>query len=365
MGKHKRAFELSFFKIFSNYMRFSYFLALSSFMIGLIIFLVFFNNVSLVNFGGLTMGTSYSVTISGNFSRSEIAPVKNKVAEALRRFDQELFSTYALNSELAQFNRMAVGEPLIVSPEQLEVLSLAQKIFIETDGAFDITVGPLVRLWGFGPEPRLKDFVPTSSEIAVSMERLGIDNLVIDPSLRIISKTKNIELDVSGIAKGYAVDKISELLFDNGYENHFVEIGGELKMRGYKAGEVSWAPALETPVSSKSEVYAGLDSLGHTIAVAGSGDYRNFFEKNGIRYSHEIDPRNGRPVSHGLAAVYVINEMASVADALATAYLVMGLEAATEHANASNIASYFISHDKAENKFYQTHTSQFEEYLLN
>lgn len=346
-------------------MRFFYFLALTSSIIGLMIFFVFLDRVCLVKFDGLTMGTSYSVTISGNFSQSEIAPVEDNVAEVLRRLDRELFSTYALNSELAQFNRRAIGEPLVVSPEQVEVLSLAQKVFIETDGAFDITVGPLVRLWGFGPESRMEDSIPTSSEIALSMARLGMENLVIDSSLRLISKTKNIELDVSGIAKGYAVDKISDLLVDYGYENHFVEIGGELKMRGYKAGKISWAPALETPVNSKSEVYAALDSLGHSIAIAGSGDYRNFFEKNGVRYSHEIDPRNGRPVSHSLAAVYVINEMASVADALATAYLVMGLEAAMEHANASNTASYFISHNDDKSKFYQTYTSQFEEYLIN
>jgi thiamine biosynthesis lipoprotein len=346
-------------------MRFFHFLALTSSIAGLIIFFVFFNSVSLVKFEGLTMGTSYSVTISGNFSKSEIAPVEDKVAEILHRLDRELFSSYAFNSEVAQFNRMTVGVPLVVSPEQIEVLSLSQKVFTETDGAFDITVGPLVRLWGFGPEPRMKDFIPTSSEIALSMARLGMESLVIDPSLRLISKTKNIELDVSGIAKGYAVDKVSDLLVDYGYENHFVEIGGELKMRGYKAGKISWAPALETPVNSKSEVYAALDSLGHTIAIAGSGDYRNFFEKNGVRYSHEIDPRNGRPVSHSLAAVYVINETASVADALATAYLVMGLEAAIEHASANNTASYFISHDVAENKFYQTHTPQFAKYLVN
>lgn len=346
-------------------MRFFYFLALTSSMIGSIIFFVFPDNVSLVKFGGLTMGTSYSVTISGNFSQSEIAPVENNVAEVLRRLDRELFSTYALNSELSQFNRMPTGEPLAVSPEQVEMLSLAKKVFIETDGAFDITVAPLVRLWGFGPEPPKEDVIPTSSEINLSIARLGMENLVIDSGLRLISKTKNIELDVSGIAKGYAVDQISDLLVDYGYENHFVEIGGELKMRGYKAGKISWSPALETPINDKSEVYAGLDSLGRTIAVAGSGDYRNFFEKNGIRYSHEIDPRNGRPVSHSLAAVYVINEMASVADALATAYLVMGLEAAIEHANANNIASYFISHDDTEGKFYQAHNSQFEEYLLN
>ena len=351
--------------IFTIYMRLIYSLAFTSFIVAWVVFFSFLEDVSLVKFDGLTMGTSYSVTISGNFSDYEIASVKDKVAEALYRLDREIFSTYVLTSELSQFNRAVVGKPFVASAEQLEVLSLAQKVFVETDGAFDVTVGPLVRLWGFGPEPPEEGSVPSSSSIERSMARLGMENLVIDSSLNVISKTKSIELDVSGIAKGYAVDKISDLLVDSGFENHFVEIGGELKMRGFKTGKINWMPALEMPISNKGEAYAHLDSLGRTIAIAGSGDYRNFFEENGVRYSHEIDPRNGRPITHGLAAVFVINEEASMADALATAYLVMGLEAAVEHATTSNTASYFISHDDVKGEFYQTYTPQFKEYLVN
>ena len=149
-------------------------------------------------------------------------------------------------------------------------------------------------------------------------------------------------VDLSAIAKGYAVDKLAEYLDGLGAESYFLEIGGELKIKGVKRNGDSWVPAIEAPVDGVSRVYEIFYSRGETIAVAGSGDYRNYFEQDGVRYSHEIDPRTGRPVTHQLAATYVIDESAARADALATAYMIMGLDEARSLALRNNQAAYFI-----------------------
>ena len=152
-------------------------------------------------------------------------------------------------------------------------------------------------------------------------------------------------IDLSAIAKGYAVDQIGSLLDEWGSESYFVEIGGELKIKGVKADGSSWVPAIEAPLDQASQVYEIFSNLGQSIAVAGSGDYRNYFEVDGVRYSHEIDPRTGRPVRHHLAAAYVIADSAALADALATAYMVMGEESAYVHAERRGIAVFLITRE--------------------
>lgn len=339
-----------------------------SFSISLLVILVgsvfFFANRGggIQRFSGYTMGTTYQIQIvdmPAGLSEQEVA---NQVSELLTQLDTTIFSTYAVNSELSRFNRHGVNIPFNASSQMIEVMQMSQQIADQTEGAFDITVGPLVDLWGFGPTLRPANSLPDQQQIDSLLESVGYQFLEIDVSLSQIRKTRDIFVDLSAIAKGYAVDQLANYFDNAGVENYFLEIGGELKIRGLKPGNVSWIPAIEAPVDAESSIYEIFFSRGEQIAVAGSGDYRNYFEVDGVRYSHEIDPRTGKPVSHNLAATYVIDESAAMADAWATAYMILGLEAARVLAEQNNQAAYFIYKD-ADAEFDQYVTAEFARYL--
>jgi thiamine biosynthesis lipoprotein len=312
---------------------------------------------------GLTMGTSYEIQLVDVPENLSLDSIAESVQEKLNRLDREIFSTYAPDSELSRFNRHPVNQPFAASAELREVLLLANEISMHSDGAFDVTVGPVVNLWGFGPGPgSTGSRIPDEAQLAAELEQIGFDALRVDQQAAVISKTRAVTVDLSAIAKGYAVDRVGEYFDSLGLESYFIEIGGELKMKGLKPGGLSWVPAIEAPVANQSQLYEVFFSRGEELAVAGSGDYRNYFEENGQRYSHEIDPRTGRPIQHNLAAVYVIDQSAARADALATAYLVLGLEAGRQLATESGQAVYFIY--KAEGDgFDEFYTDAFANYL--
>lgn len=291
---------------------------------------------------GFTMGTSYQVQVvdmPDGLSPEELAA---DISDLLSRLDTEIFSTYAPNSELSRFNRHGVNVPFIASREMIEVLLMAQEVSAMSGGAFDVTVGPLVNLWGFGPDLAVFETVPSDQQIRDAQNRVGFQFLRISPASQEVRKTRDVYVDLSAIAKGYAVDRVADLLEVAGVENYFLEIGGELKIKGSKPDEEGWVPAIEAPLDTASQVYQIFYSRGDNIAIAGSGDYRNYFEEEGRRYSHEIDPRNGRPITHRLAAAYVIDDSAARADALATTYMVLGPEAAEDLATRQRQAVYFI-----------------------
>lgn len=303
---------------------------------------------------GLTMGTSYQVQIVDmpeEFTAEELA---TNIGGLLSQLDTGTFSTYASDSELSRFNRHGVNVPFIASSQMIEVLLMAQEIAALSGGAFDITVGPLVNLWGFGPDLAVFEAVPTQSQIEAALSRVGFQFLRISPSNQEIRKTRDVYVDLSAIAKGYAVDQLAAYLDQLGVDNYFLEIGGELKIKGSKPGGEGWVPAIEAPVDTASQVYQIFYSRGDNIAVAGSGNYRNYFEEEGQRYSHEIDPRSGRPVTHSLAAAYVIDESVARADALATTYMILGPEAAEILAARQGQAVYFI---------YKSDGDGFEDYV--
>lgn len=295
---------------------------------------------------GFTMGTSYEIQIVDMPEVISAEQVALDISDLLTQLDTEIFSTYAADSELSRFNRHGINVPFIASARMIEVLLMAQEVSALSGGAFDITVGALVNLWGFGPTVRVFESVPTQREIDSAKALVGFQHLRISPSNQEISKTQNIYVDLSAIAKGYAVDQLAEYLDEAGVENYFLELGGELKIKGSKLGGESWVPAIEAPLNTASQVYQIFYSRGDKIAVAGSGDYRNYFEEDGVRYSHEIDPRNGRPISHNLAVAYVIDDSTARADALATTYMVLGLEDAKKLAQRQQQAVYFIYKDE-------------------
>ncbi len=311
-------------------------------------------NEDIQQLNGFTMGTSYRIQIVDMPQDTAAEALAADIGELLSQLDTEIFSTYANNSELSRFNRHGVNVPFIASAEMIEVLLMAQEISALSGGAFDVTVGPLVNLWGFGPDLAVFETVPTQSQIDAARSLVGFQFLRISPANQEIRKTRDVYVDLSAIAKGYAVDRLAKHLDQLGVDNYFLEIGGELKIKGSKPGGEGWVPAIEAPVDTASQVYQIFYSRGDNMAVAGSGDYRNYFEDEGQRYSHEIDPRNGRPITHRLAAAYVIDDSAARADALATTYMILGPEAAQALAARQGQAVYFI---------YKSDGDGFEDYV--
>lgn len=332
---------------------------------GLLLTFVFFyssDESEAIRFSGYTMGTTYEVQVLEVDSEVLREEIPRHVFELLGKLDKEVFSTYAPESELSRFNRHPPGEPFSASPELITVLQSAREVSELSAGAFDVTVGPLVNIWGFGPDLVPNGFVPGSEAINAALQQVGYEYLEIDASKGTISKSRDIYVDLSAIAKGYAVDQLGDYLAGLGLLNYFIEIGGELKMSGLKPGGASWVPAIESPEANEARIYDIFFSRGVTLAVAGSGDYRNYFEVDGVRYSHEVDPRTGRPVSHNLAAVYVIEQSAARADALATAFMIMGYEASLQLAQDLQLGAYFIT-KSADEGFEDFYTSEFAKYL--
>lgn len=319
---------------------------------------------SLYEITGTTMGTTFSIKLV-SAEPEKLDYLTDSISSLLSRLDRELMSTYAPDSELSRFNQSMVGEYLPVSQELIEVAGLAFEISEASAGAFDVTVGPLVNRWGFGPQERRNNElrIPLADELNRLLSRVGYHYLEISTDPPALKKNRDIYVDFSGIAKGYAVDKVAEFLEAEGIADYFVEIGGELRIKGYKPGQSSWVPAIERPEDIAPQVHALMDSRGEAIAIAGSGDYRNYFTQDGIRYSHEIDPRTGYPIAHKLAAVYVLTDSAARADALATAFMVMGLEASSNLAEELGVAAYFITRNETDDGFESHINSRFAYFL--
>ncbi|TNE82073.1 MAG: FAD:protein FMN transferase, partial [Gammaproteobacteria bacterium] len=224
-------------------------------------------------------------------------------------------------------------------PDMLRVIQVSREVFQLTGGAFDPTVAPLVNLWGFGPDPAL-DKVPPKSSINHQLARVGLNKLSVDDDAGNARRTREIQLDLSAVAKGYAVDVVADMLTARGLTNYLVEVGGELRISGHKAGQKSWRIAIESPEENRHEVQQALTP--GDAGIATSGDYRNYFERDGKRYSHTIDPRTGYPVTHQLASVTVIAERTAYADAMATALMVMGQREALALAEKNDLAVYLL-----------------------
>lgn len=319
---------------------------------------------SIKQLSGLTMGTSYQVQLPALPEGKSESQVQQDVSDLLAEMDKAIFSTYADSSELSRLNRHPVNTSFSASEHLVSVLSLSADIADLSGGAFDVTVGPLVNLWGFGPKINPQDAVPDSAEIAAALAQIGHGKIEIDKTSLQVTKLEDVTIDLSAVAKGYAVDQLAGYFDSLGVESYFLEVGGELKIKGLKPGGVSWVPAIEAPIDTAPQVYEVFFSRGDSIAVAGSGDYRNYFVEDGVRYSHEIDPRTGYPIKHSLAAAYVIDKSAARADALATAYMVMGFQESRSLAESEGQAAYFI-YKSPETGFNDYATPEFASYLEN
>ena len=285
---------------------------------------------------GRTMGTSYSVRIVAPAGGSPVGleELRQRVTARLEDMNN-LFSTYRPDSEVSRFNAYPGLEWLGVSPDFVAVLERSVSVSRLTDGAFDATVGPLVNLWGFGAGDTTER-VPDPEEVERLLPATGYDHLQWRESPLAVRRTRpDVQLDFSAIAKGYAVDRIWELLAEAGLQAYLVEVGGEVRARGRRADGRDWSIGVENPDGPGIAEAVPL----RDAAIATSGDYRNFFEHEGRRYSHVIDPHTGWPVAHDLASVTVVSASAARADALATALLVLGPSAGMELAEREEIAA--------------------------
>ncbi len=289
---------------------------------------------------GPTMGTIYNVkfvTIEGINEKK----LKQQIDQLLFDINQ-LMSTYIQDSELSRFNQWSSTEPFPMSAQTLEVLNEAKRLGDMSNGLLDVTIGPLVNLWGFGPQSR-PEKIPSDTLIKTTQQQIGLDKLTI--GLSWVSKADtSLYVDLSTIAKGYAVDQLSLLLQAYKIDNFLVEIGGEMRLAGVKASGIPWKIAIEKPETIQRSVQK-LISIGQN-AVATSGDYRNYYEQDGVRYSHLINPKTGYPISHNLVSVTVVHPSSMTADGLATALNIMGKEKALELAETYDIAVLLITREK-------------------
>ncbi len=315
------------------------------------------DSAEIIEFSGRTMGTWYSVKVAdlpGSISRQQVA---DTIQSELDNVNQKM-STYRDDSELSKFNHAPVGAPFEVSKDTYQVISRALEIWRLSHGAFDITVGPLVNLWGFGPSEKTQT-LPSKSDMVAAWERVGSDSLMLHSNVYQVEKVKDVYLDLSAIAKGYGVDKVSLALQDLGVHRFLVEVGGEVRAGADKSDGNPWRVALEEPVSDQRKVHSVVPLT--NVAMATSGDYRNFFEVKGKRYSHTIDPRSGMPVEHNLVSATVILDNCADADAWATAFMVLGPDEGMAMAEAYKIPLYMII--KVESGFESRYSQSFAMYL--
>jgi len=291
---------------------------------------------NLFSFSGEIMGTTYGVKIVLPKETSLPEGVGEKIHECLSKIDQ-LMSTYKNDSELSQFNQYKEEKPFPISKEMREVFEISLKVANETDGAFDITIFPLVELWGFGP--KMAEKPPLKEQIEEAQKKVGYQKIELLPE-GILKHDPEVRCDLSAIAKGYAVDKVAELLDQYGFGSYMVEVGGEVRVKGEKYPGTTWSIGIENPISMERSIYRIVKLT--NSAMATSGNYRNFYIWDGKRYSHEIDPRTGYPVPNTLASVSVLYSSCAYADAYATAFMVMGLEKAFQLAEEKKIPAFFI-----------------------
>lgn len=313
-----------------------------------------------VRFTGSTMGTSYDLKLVPAPGQTVPADFGNRVEALLARINRQM-STYDPDSELSRFNRNPSTDWVAVSPELQRIVAETLRIGELSGGAFDITVGPLVNLWGFGPEPR-RDQIPSDAAIAAARERVGYWRLHVRAEPPALKKDRaDLYVDLSAAAKGYGVDQLAALVDETGIGDYLVSIGGEIRARGKNGRGQPWTIAIEKPTPGQRTVERLIRIGNHSVST--SGNYRNFFEQDGQRYSHIIDPHTGRPVPQTLASVTVVSDRSMVADATATALLAAGPELGFQLASEHHLAAFFVLINP--DGFQERFTPGFEPYLVS
>jgi len=294
------------------------------------------------NFTGFIQGTTYSIVYD---NRKNISPeeLKLKVEKILHDFDMSL-SLYQDSSIISKINR---NEEVIPDSFFTEVFIKSALISEMTDGAFDITVGPLVKAWGFGPDAH-KNFTESKRDSLLKLVGMGKVSLV---NGRLIKSDPGMYLDVNAIAQGYSVDVVCRYFDNLGIRNYLVEIGGEVRAKGNKAGAL-WRIGIDKPEDSNMSPGQTLQAIIKISdkALATSGNYRKFYVENGVKYSHTIDPKTGYPAKNRLLSATIIANDCAMADGIATACMVMGKDVAIEFINKNpQLSAYFVFSDDSGN----------------
>lgn len=285
---------------------------------------------------GTTMGTIpfRVLVVTDDHEPEQLTAIKNGVNNSLQRVN-ELMSTYIEESDISKFNRTESTDWVTIDAETATVVAKSLEISKLTDGAFDPTVGPAVNAWNFGPGKRQQPEPPSDERIAELKKIVGYQKIDVRSDPPAVRKSDpEVQLDLSAIAKGYAVDRVGKTLGELGYENYMVVVGGEVYARGERASGGPWNVAVEKPENSnpmvidENRVHRVVKLSGRAIAT--SGDYRNFFEYGGKRYSHTINPLTCKPVNHELAIASIVADDCMTADAMATAVMVMGRDKGAE-----------------------------------
>ncbi|MFJ3049535.1 FAD:protein FMN transferase [Pseudomonas nitroreducens] len=292
---------------------------------------------SVERFGGPTMGSSYTVQFVPTGKSPDATKLKTEVDAILAGLDEQ-FSTYRDDSVISRFNALPAGACMALPADMLKLWHYGEQLSRQSGGAFDLTVEPLMNLWGFGPQSR-SEKVPDAAALERERARVGHQHLRLNGDQ--LCKDVDAQLDFDSIVAGYAVDQVSARLAEMGLTDYLVEITGELKAVGHKPDGTPWRIALEVPSGDRErqvERSVALDGIG----LSTSGDYRNYFEEGGQRYSHTFDPRTGAPVRHALAAVTVAEAQALRADGLSTLLMVLGPEEGYTFAERNGLAAFFI-----------------------
>ena len=277
---------------------------------------------------GETMGTLYSIKLADSpLGRRALRSLQEEVDRCLIEVNRQM-SHYQPDSELSRFNRHASTEPFPVSPGFASVVRFALELSGRSGGVFDPTLGPLIDAWGFGaPGPVTEP--PSNEEVEEARQQAGARHLSVTLEGKLVKAIPGLHLNLSAVAKGYGVDEAARVIREHGFSNAFVEIGGEVVAFGHNAEGQKWRIGVDAP---RADALPGeeLETIVHLsgLAVATSGDYRNYFvDEQGTRFTHILDPRTGRPIQHNLASVSVVAPDCMTADGLATALFVMGAEA--------------------------------------
>lgn len=288
------------------------------------------------SFGGPTMGSTYSIKYLRHAGLPAPAEVRVQVEKILAEVDQQM-STYRSDSDIESFNDLPANRCQKMPASILKLVRVGERLSEQSEGSFDLTVKPLLNLWGFGPQAR-EEKIPAAQALAEVRQRVGYQHLRIDGDQ--LCKDAAVEVDFNSIAAGYAVDMIAAKLDGMGIHNYLAEATGELKAAGKKLDGSPWRIALEEPRDDQqvAERIIAVDGYG----VSTSGDYRNYFEQDGRRYSHTFDARTGAPVLHTLASVTVIHPSALMADGLSTLLLILGPERGWDYAETYDIGAFFV-----------------------
>ncbi|MGL5107615.1 MAG: FAD:protein FMN transferase [Vibrio ordalii] len=313
-------------------------------------------SVEQVHLSGPTMGTTYNIKYLKAEGIHSPESLQKEVDRLLEEVNDQM-STYRKDSELSRFNQYQGTEPFAVSSQTATVVKEALRLNGLTLGALDVTVGPLVNLWGFGPEAR-PDVVPSDAELAERKANIGIEHLsATDTTLS--KDLPNLYVDLSTIAKGWGVDVVADYIQAQGITNYMVEVGGEMRLKGVNREGVPWRIAIEKPTVDERTVQEIIEP--GDMAIATSGDYRNYFEQDGVRYSHIINPITGKPIHNKVVSVTVLDASSMTADGLATGLMVLGETKGIEVAEQYNIPVFMIV--KTEQGFEEIASSAFKSFL--